>query len=362
MRGSQFVSAVGILLLAGGCGITSDVYAVVGDEGEVFTGTATSYSDNGKIEISNGKGTSCIGDFFYSGMTTGHGMLSCSDGQRAHIEFRSTGLTSAYGFGTSTHGRPVRFTVGMSAAERDKYLGATPQQAARTPNAKPPNGGPSAAPSPAGAQRTIGAGTGFFVTRQGHFLTNAHVIKSCKSVTARPLGGAAQPASIVRSDPTNDLAVLTISGAPPAVASLRGSQPVRQGESVVAYGFPLSFDLSTGGITTNGTVSALAGPGDDTRFLQMSAPSQPGNSGGPLLDMTGAVVGVVTKGLNSAYYLKTSGNVPQNVNFAVKAEVVRTFLAAVGVTPETSAGGRELAIPDIVERARAFTVFVECKG
>jgi S1-C subfamily serine protease len=361
VKGGRVIGTAGVLLLASGCGITSDVYGVVGDEAEVFTGTATSYSNSGKIEISNGKGTSCIGDFFYSGLTSGHGFLNCSDGQRAQIQFRSTGLTSAYGFGTSTDGRSVRFTVGMSVGERHKYLGPTPQTAG-APAAKPPDSGSPASPSPASAQRTIATGTGFFVTRQGHFMTNAHVIKGCKSVTAQPSGAAALPATIVRSDPTNDLAVLTVSGAPPAVAPLRGGQPVRQGEAVVAYGFPLSGELSTGGITTSGTVSALAGPNDDTRFLQMSAPSQPGNSGGPLLDMTGAVVGVVSKGLNSAYFLKTTGNVPQNVNFAVKTEVVRTFLAAVGVTPETASGGRELSTPDVVGRARAFTVFVECKG
>jgi len=104
------------------------------------------------------------------------------------------------------------------------------------------------------------------------------------------------------------------------------------------------------------------GSGDDTRFLQISAPIQPGNSGGPLLDMTGAIVGVTTKSLSTNAAARAYGGTPQNVNFAIKPEVIRTFLATTGVSAESSAGGRELTAPDVGERARAFTVHIVCKG
>ena len=84
--------------------------------------------------------------------------------------------------------------------------------------------------------------------------------------------------------------------------------------------------------TTNlsvGNVSALAGLGDDSRYLQISAPVQPGNSGGPLLDASGHLVGIVTAKLD-ARVARFTGDVPQNVNFALKAEVARTFLDSKG--------------------------------
>jgi S1-C subfamily serine protease len=346
VQGMKITIAIGLLLVAVGCSVTLDIYGIVGTD-EVYTGTTTGNGESGTMTLANGKGTSCLGERIGT-KTSGHGLLTCNDGMRVLIQYTTVSLRTGYGFGNTSDGRPVKFTFGMDRAESAKYLGQMPAQAAEAPGQPP---APGAAAQPA----RIATGTGFFITRQGHLLTNAHVIEDCKSVSVTPLGGAATPASIVSSDRTNDLAVLSTGSAPRAVAALRG-QPVRQGEAVVAYGFPLSGALSSGGVTTSGSISALAGMRDDTRFLQMSAPVQPGNSGGPLVDMTGAVVGVVSSRLGGR-----GAQAAQNVNFAVKTEVVRTFLAAVGVTPETSSGARELRTPDVVERVRAFTVFVECK-
>lgn len=90
----------------------------------------------------------------------------------------------------------------------------------------------------------------------------------------------------------------------------------------------------------------------------MSAPTQPGNSGGPLMDDSGAVVGVVTSGLVG----KRPDTMPQNVNFAIKADVVRTFLGAAGVTPDGVTGSGTLSTPDVAAEARAFSVLIECRG
>ncbi|MCX7366178.1 MAG: serine protease [Alphaproteobacteria bacterium] len=361
------VLVVGIFLLSAGCSVTSEVYGVVGEENDIFSGQATGYQDGrGRIELHNASGTRCVGQFAYSTSKSGQGMLSCSDGQRALIQFTSLTMTTGYGFGTSTTGRPVKFFYGMTPQMGAKYIGMRSEQivpAAATPSApggqEPSTPGatpsvPGAAPTPPQtAARTRSSGTGFFISRQGHLLTNAHVVERCKEVSVTSIGGVATSATVVSLDKANDLAVLQASAAPQAIAQLRG-RAVRQGDSVVAYGFPLAGSLSSGGVLTSGNVNALTGLRDDTRYLQVSAPVQPGNSGGPLLDASGAVVGVVTSGLRR-------GNA-QNVNFALKADVVRTFLGAVGVTAETSGGGRELSMPDIGERARAFTVFVECKG
>ena len=93
---------------------------------------------------------------------------------------------------------------------------------------------------------------------------------------------------------------------------------IARGETVVAMGFPLHGTLSSQGNVTVGTISALAGYNDDFRELQFSAPIQPGNSGGPLIDRSGHVVGIVSSELVS----EIAEEVPQNVNFAIKAEIV----------------------------------------
>jgi hypothetical protein len=105
--------------------------------------------------------------------------------------------------------------------------------------------------------------------------------------------------------------------------------------------------------------------GDDSRFLQMSTPIQPGNSGGPLLDMSGAVVGVVVAQLSAVNMMIAGSSVPQNVNFAIHAAVATNFLSIKGVKPElldTSAPAQALSPSDVADMAKKFTVQVICGG
>jgi uncharacterized protein (DUF2147 family) len=108
-------------------------------------------------------------------------------------------------------------------------------------------------------------------------------------------------------------------------------------------------------------VSALAGLGDDSRYLQISAPVQPGNSGGPLLDASGHLVGIVTAKLNAVRIAKFTGDIPQNVNFAVKAEVAKTFLDSKGIAYRKGASDPQLSPADVGDIGRQFTVYVRCK-
>jgi S1-C subfamily serine protease len=135
---------------------------------------------------------------------------------------------------------------------------------------------------------------------------------------------------------------------------------VRQGEDIVVYGFPLSGVLASGGNIAVGNITALAGLGNDSRFLQISAPIQPGNSGGPLLDRNGTVVGIVVAKLNALEIASATGDIPQNVNFAIKASVAAAFLDAQGVAHAESVAVGALSTPDIAERAKSFTVQVIC--
>jgi tetratricopeptide (TPR) repeat protein len=130
---------------------------------------------------------------------------------------------------------------------------------------------------------------------------------------------------------------------------------------VVALGYPLSGLLATTANLTVGNVSALAGIGDDSRYLQISAPVQPGNSGGPLLDPSGHLVGIVTSKLNAASVARYTGDIPQNVNFAIKAEVARTFLDSKGIVYRTVRSDQQLSPADVGDMARPFTVYIECE-
>ena len=108
-------------------------------------------------------------------------------------------------------------------------------------------------------------------------------------------------------------------------------------------------------------MSALAGLADNSRYIQISAPVQPGNSGGPLLDVSGHLVGIVTAKLDAARVARFTGDIPQNVNFALKAEVARTFLDSKGIAYQTARSDRKLSPADVGNIARPFTVHIECE-
>ena len=129
---------------------------------------------------------------------------------------------------------------------------------------------------------------------------------------------------------------------------------------MVGLGFPLRGLLANQANVTVGIVSATAGLQDDDRFLQITAPVQPGNSGGPLFDRGGNVVGVIVAKLDALQVAELTGDIPQNVNFAIKADVARGFLATNGVDYETAPFAARLGAADIAEQGRTVTVAVEC--
>ena len=200
-------------------------------------------------------------------------------------------------------------------------------------------------------------GSGFFVSNNGHILTNAHVVSECADVRIPP----AVSVRVAARDDSSDLALLwgeADSGR--TFATFRQGRGIRPGADVVVIGYPLQGVVASEANVTRGNVSALAGPGDDRRLFQMTAPIQPGNSGGPVLDMSGHVVGVTVAKLNAIKTARATGDIPQNVNFAVSAGTARSFLDAEGVPYETARSSDTLA-PDVVaSRAKEFTVLVEC--
>ncbi len=202
-------------------------------------------------------------------------------------------------------------------------------------------------------------GSGFYVSKQGHILTNHHVIDGCGR-TEVELGGIRRNVKVIASDASNDISLLLDATPPTTVAVFRDGKMIRAGSDVIILGYPLYGALSHEAIVTTGTISALAGIMNNTATFQLSAPTQPGNSGGPVLDASGNIVGMMFGMLDSIKGTKMSGQVPQNVNFAIHAAMVRTFLDAHNVSYISRPPGAVRDRADVVEDARRYTVLVRC--
>lgn len=202
-------------------------------------------------------------------------------------------------------------------------------------------------------------GTGFAVADDGTLITNEHVVRGCSIVRVRQ-GSHNAFGTVGAVDQVNDLAVVKLNEPTQAYARLRASPALRPGEQVIAYGFPLSGALTTEGNLTVGYVSALRGLGDDERTIQITAPVQPGNSGGPLVDMSGNIVGVVKAKLDAMKIMRATGDLPQNVNFAVSLDRLKLFMQVNHLQMTADPSSRELRPADIGDRARQFTYLIEC--
>jgi S1-C subfamily serine protease len=153
------------------------------------------------------------------------------------------------------------------------------------------------------------------------------VVDGCSRISFGLNGQGLVQGRLIASDGTNDLAVANFPLSHTRVASFSNTINSRPGDDLVVFGYPLVGLLSTSGNLTRGSLTAMAGLQDDVRYMQISAPIQPGNSGGPVLGMGGEVIGVVTYKLNALETMKRAGgDIPQNVNFALKASILRLFL------------------------------------
>ena len=223
-----------------------------------------------------------------------------------------------------------------------------------------PEGGPqqtdgpekSTPPEPEGNR----FGTGFVVSSQGHILTNNHVVAGCRALTTRE----GKPLHVLSRNASSDLALLQADFAPSSVAVFRAGPSPKLGDSVVAFGFPLPGLLSSDGNVSAGILSATSGLQNDVRFVQISAPVQPGNSGGPLFDTSGHVIGVVVAKLDAIRVAQATGDVPQNVNFAVHWSEVRAFLEEAGVPYQKETSQHATSTRNIAAAATRIAVQIEC--
>ena len=198
-------------------------------------------------------------------------------------------------------------------------------------------------------------GTGFYVSRTGHVLTNKHVIYGCASVVISRQGGGNVALRVLARDPDHDLALLQESNMATSPVTFRApASPLRAGEPSISLGYPIR-ELLGSLIVTSGIISSLSGGRGDEAQFQMQTPIQPGNSGGPVFDEAGLLIGVST-----AQITRAGNRAVQNVNFAVKAEVARLFLDGQNIKPDTTRPTAKLTPADITEQQQKSVLPLTC--
>lgn len=203
----------------------------------------------------------------------------------------------------------------------------------------------------------VASGTGFYVSRDGHLITNQHVIDGCKSIRVHS-GGKMLDTIKIADDKTNDLALLKTSETPQSVFSLSNESPYPTQEILVA-GFPFGDRLSSTLKFTQGIVSSVAGLANNYSQIQIDAALQPGNSGGPIVDELGNVVGVAVAKISMKKILKDYGVIPENTNFGVKVSAVKNLLEGNEVQTDAP-NNKKLSRKELSKKMTEGTLFLSC--
>ena len=215
------------------------------------------------------------------------------------------------------------------------------------------------------ADLDVPLGTAFYVSADGKLITNYHVVSECSSINVIRYPRVGDPvtesARILAFQEELDLAILDIvdedvSGVA-AYASFRALPKVRLGEYVTSFGFPEREIMSKHGVVSTGVIAAmsgytatLGGVRVNHNHYQTTAPVHHGNSGSPLLDGSGLVVGVLAE------------KIGETVAYAVKSSAVTSFLETHNIRYTTAKKGEDMAVPDVVESARKYVVPVDCSS
>ena len=179
-------------------------------------------------------------------------------------------------------------------------------------------------------QPTMVYGTCFAVS-DAEVLTSQHVVASASQITVEFRDGVEKGAVVLEQSQSTDLALLKISGETPSFLPLASMRSLEVGQEVFTVGFPVTSILGSDAKFTEGSVSAVSGIKGDASYFQMSVPIQPGNSGGPVVNMQGEVVGVVASTAAIEAFYTMSGSLPQNVNWASKSDYARLLFDAPSV-------------------------------
>ena len=216
---------------------------------------------------------------------------------------------------------------------------------------------PASAPKPAAR---ISSGSGIVVSREGLVLTNQHVVHQCAAYEVIDGSSRRLKAALMAVDKANDLALLTVRDQFPAAAVFRKDATPKLGEAVTVVGYPLVGVLGTQPSVGFGHVAGTTGIRGNSKQMQISVPIQRGHSGGPVFDQAGNVIGVVVSKLDALKIAQRIGDLPQNINFAVRGDVLHSFLESQGLPIAESESSARLEHTDIASQGAAITVQVRC--
>jgi len=254
--------------------------------------------------------------------------------------FAERDIESKYAWPGNPDGTLIRNWPTDLYAHNKKFDSSNEDSPSKPPKANPDDNKVVAAAS----------GTGFFVSKTGHIITNHHVIEGCNAVKVSFKGNEIE-AKILAVDKMNDLAIIKVKIKPNKVYSVSG-EDVALLENVIIAGFPLGKKVSSAIKTSKGSVTALAGYGDNYSEFQTDAALNQGNSGGPIMDQKGNVVGVAV-----ANYGKKEG--VESFNFGIKSSTLKTFAKANELTFQ-SPNYRDLSNKDLGKLITEATVYLEC--
>lgn len=206
------------------------------------------------------------------------------------------------------------------------------------------------------------SGTGFFISSAGHIVTNAHVIQRCSTGKVQLSGAATGEADIIATDADNDLALLQADVSAPRVAQLLGTQSnIAKGDEVMVMGYPLDAAMDGQYRVALAEVVGVRGPTGEAQWLQFSSSAQKGNSGGPLLDTSGNVIGVVT-GKTEVTGRDSQGHevtVSQS-DIAVNLEILERFLEDHRIRYQQREAYSTMSAGMIESMAKDFIVSLRC--
>lgn len=218
---------------------------------------------------------------------------------------------------------------------------------------------------PATAQQSyaVRSGTGFFVSKYGHIVTNAHVVEGCDTVEIR---GAITPneAKVVTTDSRIDLALLQTDAIPPRIATFRGyGSQIKKNDPVLLMGYPEEHAVTGKYKIVNSYITDVAGPLGNEQWLQFHDAARQGNSGGPLLDGSGNVVGVITgkSTLSRRSPITGKEEVVQHADIAINLEHLRRFLDQQQVYYQMMYSDLQHGTPYIVTAAKDYIVNIHCR-
>lgn len=178
-------------------------------------------------------------------------------------------------------------------------------------------------------------GTGFFINTTGYLISNAHVVTDKTYLAIRDSRGKFYRVTVVAEDKKNDLVLLHTIGSFPALRIVHSDQ-VQKGQHVLTVGYPQISIQGNESKVTDGIINSFSGLNNDDNWFQISVPIQGGNSGSPLVNESGEIVGVIVATVNDQNFYNKTGSMPQNINYAIKSKVLLQFLSTQQVSNITN--------------------------